>query len=139
MACMLYKVVRRCLIHIPVLVAAAVVVGPTPASATLRYFDATCITPLAFYDPGQEVHAIATVSVPPTNCSNGWFWITKDDKEIYATALTAAINKKQVTIYYEDQADSVTFAGWNKTTTCRIMAINIKYYQTAACAGPTSP
>ena len=93
----------------------------------------TCINPVTFGSPYASVHAIASQTA--VSACNSFFWYEPGEKEIFATALTAAINKKRVVIHYVASAGSISLPGF-VTTTCRIRSIHIEFNQPSTlCSG----
>jgi len=73
----------------------------------------------------DSAHWVNTVANLP-QCSNR-LWFPYEDKEMYATALTAQANKLDVEIWYDDAAATKSFPGYGGTSSCRVVSINMKY------------
>lgn len=54
-------------------------------------------------------------------------WIPYEDKEMFATALTAQLNKMVVEGYYDTAAATKSFPGYGGSSPCRLIALNLKY------------
>jgi len=73
-----------------------------------------------------SAHWINPVTAVAAAC-NWKLWLPYDDKEIFATALTAQLNKMELEIWYDTAAATKTFPGYGGSSPCRVIAINLKY------------
>ena len=93
-----------------------------------------CLMPVAM---ASDVNpSFLWTSVAVSSC-NSRLYVDPADKEIMAIALTAAINRRVVQVYYENAAPQVTYTeAGNFPTTCKVMRVNIDYYQSAQNGAP---
>lgn len=117
---------RPRLTSVVVLAIAALVSSPVPAMATV-YQVTTRVQTVAQSTSDSTAHWIAPITTVNGSC-NGAIYIPYADKEMFAVALTAHTNKLEVEMYYDNSATSKTIPyGTSFSTTCRLIAINLKY------------
>ena len=98
---------------------------PLPADA-LTLFVTTRIAVVAQSTLDNTAHWISPVTLIDPTC-NGRIWIHYDDKEMFATALTAQANKLQMEIWFDNLSTTKSFPGYGGSSPCRVIAINMKY------------
>ncbi len=117
---------QTCFLSRVLIVALATLVWvPINAHAVVQNVD-TRIAVIADSSLDTSAHWINTVTAIHASC-NGAIYIPFADKEMFAVALTAQANKLNVEIYYDTSASSITFPGYGNSSTCRAIAINLKY------------
>jgi hypothetical protein len=77
----------------------------------------------------DTAHWISPITPTPAldSACNGNVWIPYEDKEMFATALTSQVNKLTVEFFYDNAAPSKYLPGYNISSSCRLIAINIKH------------
>ena len=93
-----------------------------------------CAMPVSVAN-GYAENFIWTSSATNSVC-NSRIYIDREDKEIMAVALTAAMANRKMQIYFENAAPSVSYPESSVSTTCKAKRVNIDYYQSgSACTG----
>jgi hypothetical protein len=103
----------------------ACTLAPSIANATDPSYSGAAIA-IAQSTTDSTAHWVAVNPGSVNGACNGALYIPYADKEMFAVALTASANNRDVFIYYDAGASSKTIPfGSNFSTTCRIKAIQL--------------
>lgn len=91
------------------------------AGATTRYTTGTYVSISAQSLSESSAHWIAT-SVDTVYCDYDRLYIDPQNKELFATALSASLNNKQVNVAFDDNSPSVSVPP-HGSITCKVLSI----------------